>query len=267
MNRCSWLVIAAMVGCSEYEFNDQFEPPGPGEELPGDDPNDGTDETDPDDDPIEPAEARVYANTSTALYEVDPATGGHTYIGEFSEGGTPVESFVDIAIDMEGRVYGGTFDALYRIDPFTADVTLICSASHDMTAMTFSADGELFIGGSYSIYVMNVEDCTTSPLVTGAIYETSGDLVGLPDGYLYWTVYGWDGDELVRVHPESGATTWVGPISERKLYGLGYAEEQLFGFSSEGKIVRISPLGASSSVMVDNEELSWWGATTNPVTW
>lgn len=265
-----WIQVGVLflVGCSEYGINEQQELMPPGEDTGDETPIDQTDTDIPvEDDPVELAEAAVYANTSTTLYEVDPASGGHTWIGNFREDGFEVNGFVDIAIDRKGRMYGGTFDALYRIDPTTAEVIYLCDANHDMTGMAFSSDGVLFVGGGTSIHVMDVQTCNTEALLDSSTYSTSGDLVGLPDGYLYWTVRGNENDELVRVDPNTGATAWVGTIPEKGLYGLGYAEEQLFGFSSKGKIVRISPIGASAAVMVDNDEMAWWGATTNPVTW
>jgi outer membrane protein assembly factor BamB len=267
MNR--WILMGLLVstGCSEYGINEQQNPTPPGEDTDTLDPTETETDIPEEDDPVELAEAPVYANTSTTLYEVDPSSGGHQWVGDFREDGVTVNGFVDIAIDGKGRMYGGTFEALYRIDPTTAEVIYLCDASHDMTAMAFSSDGELFVGGSASIHVMDVTNCATSRLIDSVYYETSGDLVGLPDGFLYWTVRGANSDELVRVDPETGTTVWVGTIPEENLYGLGYANDQLFGFSSSGKIMRISPIGASASVLVSNNELSWWGATTNPVTW
>lgn len=264
-----WILIGLVisVGCSEYNINDHAPVPNPGDDTDLD-PNDGTDTDIPEEEEtVELAVAPVYANTSTTLYEIEPDSGGATWIGDFWEGAQSVDKFVDIAIDSDGRMYGGTFDALYRIDPLTAEVTYVCPTDKDMTGMAFSSDSRLFVGGENVIYLMDVTTCETTNLVDSPHYETSGDLVGLPDGYLYWTVRGTSGDELVRVDPNNGATAWVGAIKERRLFGLGYANEQLFGFSAEGSVVRISPVGASSSVMVDNVEMSWWGATTNPVTW
>jgi ligand-binding sensor domain-containing protein len=259
--------LILITACSEYGINEKTDP-NPGGEDPNDNPVDGSDTDIPEDEEtVELAKAPVYANTSTTLYEVEPSTGAHTWVGDFQQNGSWVENFVDIAIDQDGRMYGGTYEALYRIDPTTAEVIYLCDAGHEMTAMAFSSDGELFVGGQGSIHVMDVKTCSTHSLVDSTYYETSGDLVGLPDGYLYWTVRGDDNDELVRVDPNNGSTAWVGEVHETRLYGLGYADGQLFGFSSRGKVVRISPIGASSSVMVDNDELSWWGATTNPVTW
>ena len=97
-------------------------------------------------------------------------------------------------------------------------------------------------------------------------YETSGDLVGLPDGYLYWTVLGGTNDELVRVDPVTGAAFWVGAVAGSRLFGLGYDDGTLYAFSSDGSILSIDPTTAATTV-VSSDTTSWWGATTNPVVW
>ena len=80
------------------------------------------------------------------------------------------------------------------------------------------------------------------------MFETSGDLVGLPDGYLYWTVVGDESDQLVRLDPNSGLFAPVGSLGYDQLYGLGYDEGELFGFSASGLIVAISPDSATTSL-------------------
>ena len=262
---CRLIVLLGILGCSEYNINEQKEPVVR--------PDDGVDSGLIDDDTDQPivdtgevADAFVYANTSTSLYEVEPETGARSFIGDFHDDQGDVTHFVDIAIDMQGRMFGGTFDALYRINPLDARVTRVCTTSEQMTAMAFSPNGDLFIGGDTRVQKLDIATCSVTPLVDDT-YETSGDLVGLPDGYLYWTVRGIDGDELVRIDPETGATVWVGPVVHPRLYGLGYAGSQLYGFSAEGLTLRISPVGAASSVLSNDEDMSWWGATTNPVTW
>ena len=93
--------------------------------------------------------------------------------------------------------------------------------------------------------------------------------MGLPDGYLYWSVRGgWDqDDQLVRVNPSTGEETWVGHLGESRLYGMGYANDELFGFSGSGTIVGVNPETGYSQKVEQYEEFSWWGATTNLVVW
>ncbi len=267
------LSLLFLLACVDYEINER--PDDPDVPLDSDVPvdTDSPEDTDPPedtDDPMDTGEVAlgaVYANTSDTLYEVNPATGETTEVGQFHDGSEIVEYFVDIAIDLAGHMYGGTFDALYRIDPETAAVTKVCDIDVNMMALTFTSMGELIAGGDDIITRIDLGSCTTEDLVANSPYTTSGDLVGLPDGYLYWTVFGdGDGDELVRVDPNTGGAAWMGTIGYEKLFGLGYHAGELYGFSSEGSIVEISPSNAGGDlVCVANQ--GWWGATTNPVVW
>lgn len=274
------VTLALLVACSEYKL----EGPEPPVELPTTpavttptvpEPTEPVVDTaapvDTATDPVptvtEPvAEAPVYANTSTELFEIVPSTGARIRVGAFQERGVPVSQMVDIAIDLTGRMYGGTYDAIYQIDPVTAAVSKICDTDLRPYALAFTSDGELFAGAGADIVRIDLASCRSTPLLSSAIYETSGDLVGLPDGYLYWTVSGVDSDELVRVDPLTGATFWVGVIDEENLFGLGYTEGELYGFSSFGSIVVVDPTDAHTTVL-SNDGTGWWGATTNPVVW
>ncbi len=278
-----WLVpVLLLTACTEYDFY------RPGVENPAKTDTETTEPvtetTEPTDttttptDPIdtvdtgtetttEPiAEAPVYANTTDQLFEVDPETGARTLVGTFNLAGTPVDSMVDIAIDLTGRMYGGTYEALYQIDPTTAALAKICDTDLRPYALAFTSDGRLFAGAGTEIVRVDLQTCAAFPLATSGGFETSGDLVGLPDGFLYWTVRGVSSDELVRVDATTGAAFWVGPIVEDRLFGLGYEQGQLYGFSSDGEIVRIDPGNAASTVL-SSDGTSWWGATTNPVVW
>ena len=215
-----------------------------------------------------PAEAPVYANTSPELFEIDPLTAERTLVGAFHDvDGNPVDSFLDIAIDLEGQLIGGTFDAVYRIDPDTAEVEWLCDTDVEMLALAFDDEGRLFAGGDFTIRQLDYETCSSVVLLDDVGFKTSGDLVGLPDGYLYGTVEGEGGDELVRVDPVHGYTSWVGVIGVEKLFGVGYDDGTLFGFSRYGEVVAISPSSAGADVLSYDEDISWWGATTNPVRW
>lgn len=215
------------------------------------------------------ANAKIYANTSDELYEIDPENGQASFIGGFQYIGESVDHFEDIAIDLTGHMYGGTGEFLYLINPSTAEVRPVCSLELRTTALAFTSDGELIIGSEYSLYKMNIETCEYDILIANSYYETSGDIVGLPDGYLYWTVRGgWDqDDQLVRVDPRTGEETWVGYLGESRLYGVGYANDELFGFSGSGDVVGIDPHTGVTHALKQYEDFSWWGATTNPVVW
>lgn len=274
------VTLALLAACSEYKL----EGPEPPVELPTEETtpvvteptepvvdttppietDTGTFPTDPVPEPV--AEAPVYANTSGELFEIDPITGARTRVGAFQERGVAIDGMVDIAIDLTGRIYGGTYDAIYQIDALTAAVSKVCDTDLRPYALAFTSDGALFAGAGSDVVEIDLATCQAHSLLSGSVYETSGDLVGLPDGYLYWTVRGVDSDELVRVDPMTGATFWVGTIAEEKLFGLGYTDGELYGFSSLGSIVVIDPATAATTVL-SNDGTSWWGATTNPVVW
>lgn len=300
-----WLCIALLASsCVEYELSSAKDPVGSGEDTdpPLADLTGGGDDTDTDpvidtsqnmDDPVDTSDpdvvqdtdplidtdqidtapplvvatAEVYAHTSTTLYEVDPATGAYTLVGDFYGQFGPVDTFIDLAIDMNGHMIGANYTYLYQVDPSTAEVTPLCPVSVNMYALAFTSDGRLFAGHGTEIVSVDTTTCATTTLVTDATYNTSGDLVGLPDGYLYWTVWGEDGDDLIRVDPNWGYTTHVGAIGHDRLFGLGYDNGELYGFSDEGNIVRINPINASANVVATDSARAWWGAATNPVLW
>lgn len=271
-------LLAFSTACTEYSFskepadNNGVDDTEVVETTDVDDTDsDLPDETDDDPNDEEPpaATAFVYANTSDKLYEIDPATGKKTLVGQFHTANKNIGSFIDIAIDMNGTMFGGTFDALYKVDPTTAKVTYWCDPGVDMTALAFSDDGTLFSGGDDGVHEIDVNNnCKKTPISTLNGYDTSGDIVGLPDGYLYWTVLSGNAnkDLLVRVDPTDGSTEEIGLVPASGLFGLGYFDDKLYAFSSDGEIVKVSPSNASGSV-VNTDNFSWWGATTNPVVW
>lgn len=258
------LACALFVGCSETGVSSGDDPVV----LPTDD----TDVVvDPNDLPIPTATAPLYAQTSGELFEIDPSTGDVTRIGGFAtEDGTEIRGVVDIAIDLEGRLFGGTFDDLYQIDPETAEVVPTCTWSGEPPfALAFTSTGELVAGAGSEIRIIDVDTCQARTLVNSRDYETSGDLVGLPDGYLYWSVLGGrdEPDELVRVDPSNGRQEHIGVIGFQKLFGMAFHDDRLYGFSDDGSMVRIEPETANSFLLGKVNDRRWYGATTNPVLW
>ncbi len=205
----------------------------------------------------------VYLNTSDTLYSYDPSSNTATRIGGFKSGGSALSGITDIAIDLGGHMFGVSFSKLYNIDPTNANCTFVANISDQMTGLTFVSDGRL-VGAGTKVSFVDTTNGNLTTLVPSGRYTTSGDIIGLPDGMLYWTVQG--GDDLVQVDPNTGATAKMGSIGVSSIYGLGYADGKMLGFTSGGKEMTIdSGTGRTS----DPQSLSgsWWGATTNPVLW
>jgi hypothetical protein len=213
-----------------------------------------------------PAQAPTYINTSHALYSYDPAMNTATMIGMFAPGLTA--SMTDIAIDRAGHMYGVSNDQkIWSINPSTAAITMLFMVP-DMSprGLTCLSDGSLVVAGA----AVTIYDPTTGmqvrTLVPTGNYVTSGDIVGLPDGFLYWTVN--DGmDNVVRIDPHSGAMTALPPLGVNKIFGLGYAAGNFLGFSAYGNVIIID---AMTGAVTQNQMLNpggWDGAATNPVLW
>ncbi len=267
-------VIAFLAACTDYDLNRKEPEPSP--EDPADTGNPAPDTgADPDTadtgdsgivvvpDTGEVATEAVYVNTATTLFSFDPNTGVATRIGTFTEGGRAVTSMTDIAIDLDGIMFGGSYDALYRINPNTAECRFVAYLDDEMTGLTFVSDGRL-VGAGAGVSFVDTTNGRLTPLVSPGQYDTSGDIIGLPDGMLYWTVTG--GDGLVQVDPNTGTARRRGTVGVTAVYGLGYAYGELYGFTSGGQVITID---ASSGRSTGEDPLvgGWWGATTNPVLW
>jgi hypothetical protein len=224
------------------------------------------------------ADEPVYIQTGTTLYSYDPARNQAVRVGDFREERGPIELMVDIAIDRSGTMYGGVSEhvangvfenRIYLINPETAFATYLFDFDDKLNGMAFLDDGRLVIAGER---VTVIDPQSGQALVSWPStdqFETSGDVVGLPDGHLYWTVRGadpGDADRVVRIDPSSGMTAVIGDASVTSIFGLGYAEGVLYGFTSGGEVVTLDP---QSGEVIAVQTLSgrWYGATTNPVLW
>lgn len=228
--------------------------------------SDGTDDSAETGDSGEVATEAVYLNTSSELYSYDTSTSTATRIAPFTSGGWPLTDVVDIAIDLSGHMFGTTFSALYSVNPTTAECTYIADVAESLNGLTFVSDGRL-VGAGSSVSFVDTTTGALTPLFGSGTWSTSGDIIGLPDGKLYWTVYGYgSGDELIQIDPNTGNAVDIGSTGTESIWGLGYAAGAMIGFTDGGKVIDIDPATASASYYRTTTG-SWWGATTNPVLW
>ncbi len=228
--------------------------------------SDGTNDSAETGDSGEVATEAVYLNTSSELYSYDTATSTAVRIAPFTYGGSPLTDVVDIAIDLSGHMFGTTFSALYSVNPATAECTYIADVAESLTGLTFVSDGRL-VGAGSSVSFVDTTTGALTPLFGSGRWSTSGDIIGLPDGKLYWTVYGdGSGDELIQIDPTTGHAVDIGSTGTASIWGLGYAAGAMLGFTDGGKVIDIDPATAMGSHYRTTAG-SWWGATTNPVLW
>ncbi|MAA77665.1 MAG: hypothetical protein CL916_00275 [Deltaproteobacteria bacterium] len=271
----SFLFLAA---CSEYDINRTIDKSNPGEdtassilepeeEIPVTEPSEeDTGFEDPIDEGIPAATEVMYLHTSNLLYSWDE-DGNIDTIGQFYIQDDYAPSITDLAIDLSGKMYAISNSGLYKVDPNDARLEFVCTMDQYLVGLTFLADGRLLAAGD-SILWVDPNSCARAVFVENEDYQTSGDIVGLPDGNLYWTVRGnGGGDELVRVNGITGETEYIGVIGTTNLWGVGYFNDVLYGFSSTGTIVHIDPNTAYAFHEEQTQGQYWWGATSNPVYW
>ncbi|MEE2902484.1 MAG: hypothetical protein VYC39_09145 [Myxococcota bacterium] len=221
--------------------------------------------------PPEKAQEPIYIHTGDTLYSYEIENNRAVEIGQFRDRDGPLEGIVDIAIDLDGKMFGGTRDKkIYLINASTGYCEYRFSFDDILHGLTFLSDGSLVVAGERVSIINPTTGELQLEIAAAQEYETSGDIVGLPDGMLYWTVRNNNnnqaGDGVVRISPISGRIDWIGEASVQQIYGLGYAEDRLYGFSDDGIVVTIDP---QSGRVLNQQMLSgrWWGATTNPVFW
>lgn len=207
------------------------------------------------------ATGSVYLNTSTDLYRFDPTTHQAVRVGAFNGSGGSF-SMYDIAINTQGQMVGVSSGSLYVIDPLTALCTQVGTVSSSANGLTYLPDGRLVIAGDSTVEILDPVTYASVRTLVSSGYTSSGDIIALPDGMLYWTVQG--GDVLIRINPANGATTRIGNIGYSTVYGLGYANGTLFGFNNGHYLIINQSTGAATAGNVAGD---WYGATTNPSVW
>jgi hypothetical protein len=264
----AWLCFS----CLEYEFREKKETEQQGdgseEDLQG---NGGVDTAIEEDTPSDIGElegqatAPMYLHTSSILYSWTPE-GGMSAIGQFSLPGGQAPNITDLAIDLDGRMYAVSMEELFKVDASNAELEQVAGLAKPLVGLTFLSDGRLF-GAGDGIFWVDPASGSMATLVEEGLYQTSGDIVGLPDGKMYWTVEGDGDDGLVSIDPVTAEADWIGSIGESDLWGVGYYDGILYGFSSQGRIAEIDPANADLLHSEETPGQMWWGAAANPSDW
>ena len=66
-------------------------------------------------------------------------------------------------------------------------------------------------------------------------------------------------DWLARVDPYTGKATPIGDTGIDRIWGLGYWEGKLYGFTSDAEFVLIDR-NTGKATLVSTDNISWWGA-------
>jgi hypothetical protein len=242
---------------------------GDDDSATGDDDISGDDDSSPADPWL--ATASMYAHTAADLYEIDDEPPyGHTLVSTFHRlDGEDPPSITDIAVSLDGQMYGASTYAVWHIAPGSGAMEMLFEAPDEFfVALTFLADGSLLVGGDNNLYLVDLGNGSYGLEASFADWSWDGDMVGLPDGYLYCIMRGSSGTESSLVIYDavfdnvlSSAPTGVG-----SMFGVAYGGGILFGFTDGGEIVTIDA-ATGVATQVATTGLSFWGAATNPVLW
>lgn len=272
--------LALLAACSEYDLNRDkpVEQEGEGDTAVTNTDDGGAADTDSGEPAEDTGQTKVppggstealYAHSATVLYSVEPvAPYTVTAIGSFSGGGGSVE-ITDLAIDGDGRMIAIGFKDVYEVDPTTARLTSLSSHSSETNALSFLSDGRLIAGGSDRVFEVDPATGQLGPAGDLGGWFFAGDMVGLPDGLLYCAASRSSSGgqtSLVVWDPVADAVVSEASTGVGSLYGVGWAEDTLFGFSSAGDIVTIDQTTGAATV-VANPGIVFYGAATNPWAW
>ncbi len=219
----------------------------------------------------------VYAHSDTMLYVVDVQAKTLNTIGPFNAPlvGTTPDTMTDLAVAPDNTIYVTSETALYTASPQDGHVTKVGSLSacgSKAVALTTTPDGKLWTG-DYMGTVCQINTAVSPPALLPPItmnngMALSGDFVAVADGTVFGTAYKKaDGtgmgtqanNVLVKLDMSTGAVTQVGPTGFPKLFGVAFADGQVFGFTHDGtgRVVTIDPTTGAGTV---------FGTFTDPTT-
>lgn len=231
-------------------------------------------------DAAEPARnAAVYAHSAAALYRVDPDTLAVTPIADFVWPGAIVDSMTDIAIDKDGTMIGISFARVYSVNKETAEATFLA----DLTGAQFNGLSfvpgvgpdpnapERLVGATQAGDVFQIDPATGASNLIGNYgggWGSSGDIVSVRGFGTVATVSDANGtDRLARLDPDTFAATIIGDTAFDSIWGVGFWEDRVFGFTDTQKFILIdTTTGAGTEVEASG--VNWWGAavtTSAPV--
>jgi hypothetical protein len=212
----------------------------------------------------------IYANSPTTLYRVDPNNFAVTTVGDFNDG----DQMTDIALTPGGALYGISFTSFYAVDKNNGQATKLGDLGGTANnALTFLPDGSLIAadgnGDAKHIDPANAQVAAIGNYGDGLV--SAGDLVGVGDGRMYGisSTQKGGGDAsgnnvLLRVDPNSGKATAVGPIGFGSVWGLAYAGARVIAFTTNGEIVQVDPQTGKGTLLA-NKNIMFWGATQSPL--
>jgi len=238
--------------------------------------DDDDDDGDDDDDAPVPgsdwlATEVMYAHTDNTLYSVqaEPPYTVTELVTFHAADGSEVPNLTDLAVSLTGEMYGVSTNGVWQVAPGTGELVNILETTGEFfVALAFLSDGTLLAGSNSQLFVVDVDLGVSEVVTTFDGWSWAGDMVGLPDGFLYCAMEG-DVDDmssLVIYDYNLDQVVFDGATGVGSMFGVGYGNDVLFGFTDGGSILTLDP-ATGVATEVSTSDIGFWGAATNPVRW
>jgi hypothetical protein len=246
-----------------------------------------------------PLNSRVYVNTETTLYYIDPGVSDELVeVGPFTGPCQDGSGFYDIAVDDGKNMIGIAAEGLYSIDSETAACLSVfdfpqgsphffslsyvkgvdAEALHDDKLIAASVED-----GQWVLIDWPGENINNIFVHLGyydpAHYEwlSSGDIISVQVGRDSFVTYatlkcpnyedpGCESDWLAVIDPKDGSAELIGQTGYQQIFGLGYWGDQVYGFTNGGEYITIDVETGQGTLVQEFSNRSFWGAgnTTIP---
>jgi hypothetical protein len=222
-----------------------------------------------------PLEGAVYGHSSSTLYRVDPTTFAVTPVADFGWPAGEFDTMTDIAVDKDGVMMGVSFTKVYRVDPTTAACTFVADLDRQFNGLSYVPApslldaSERLVGTTLDGSVWAIDPTTGATSLAGSyggVWTSSGDIVYVEGFGIVATVKasGVGTDYLATIDPTTFAATPIGEATGgtgfSDIWGLGFWEGKVFGFSGASQMLLIDPTSGVATLLATGQTVTWWGA-------
>jgi hypothetical protein len=211
---------------------------------------------------------RLYANTFSSLYSIDPQTHQPIHIADFTDPGGAAVQLGDIAIDREGNLIGV---GVVTPEVYSVDATSgVCAAISTNLGVAQYGLGVALVGGREVLFgagadgnMYRIDVASGVATVLGPFgLQPSGDLAWAGDELLLTTkTNGTDG--LASVNVDTAQATTIGDTQHAQVLALAYFDGMLYGLTGGGEVLVLDPT-TGGPIDVTTIGQSWVGAASPP---
>ena len=218
---------------------------------------------------------KLYAHTSTELYQLDLATKAIVKKGEFKFNKNK-DKITDIALDKFGKLYAIGFDHVFTCDTQNAKCIWLAKLPDSFNGMTFVPEGVVTPGKDALIGISSQGEWTHIRLDGGAVtlkklgqygggWLSSGDAFSVVGVGTFATLKGkGDTDSLAEIDPATGKIVKIiGETGAKGLFGLAWWAGKFYAFSKTGQVYTLNlktGKATEETTLKAPSGVSWWGA-------